>query len=130
MRKTIPPELEGEYIIRVMDSPDGSNGFVVYDDDDFANVYVNARLNKAGQHKAADHEMEHIINDDIHNDDDIKTIEARANNRATQLKSIPRLMKARDLMPKKPKMKLTRRQTEILKQCLNTLDAAYFKGIE
>ena len=113
-----------------MDSPDGSNGFVVYDDDDFANVYVNARLNKAGQHKAADHEMEHIINDDIHNDDDIKTIEARANNRATQLKSIPRLMKARDLMPKKPKMKLTRRQTEILKQCLNTLDAAYFKGIE
>lgn len=132
-RKTIPPELEGEYLIRVMDLPDGSRGFVLYDDDDFANVYVNARLNDVARKKAADHEMEHVINDDIHNDDDIRAVEARADGFDRRLREIPRLMKARDLMPPSPsrkKVKLSPRQIEALKRCIASLDDAYFKGIE
>ena len=120
----IPIEFEGEYIVRVMDLPDGSNGFVVYDDDDFANVYVNARLNRSGQKKALDHEMTHIINDDIHNDDAIHVAEARASSR---LKSIPRLMKARDLIKPepvkpKPRVRLTNYQLVTLRRCIRVLD--------
>ena len=74
----IPTRLEGEYIVRVTDMPDGSKGCVVYDSDDFANVYINARLNREQQAKEFWHEMRHIINDDIGNDDDIQTVEHRA----------------------------------------------------
>ena len=133
MRKMIPPELEGEYLIRVMDLPDGSRGFVVYDDDDFANVYVNARLNNVLQHKTADHEIDHISNDDIHSNEDIRAIEARVAGFDRKLRAIPRLMKARDLMPPKPprkNVKLSPRQIEALKRCIVSLDTAYFRDIE
>lgn len=78
MKRTLT-EIEGEYIIRVMDLPICSKGFVVYDDNDFANVYINARYSHSTQTKAIKHEIDHIIHDDIHNQDDIRTIEARAN---------------------------------------------------
>lgn len=95
----IPPELEGEFIIRIMDMPECLNGMVKYDENDFANIYVNARLNTEGRRKAADHELTHVINDDIHNDDDIRTIEARADGLPFPLKPIPHLMRACDLLP-------------------------------
>lgn len=78
MKRTLT-EIEGEYIIRVMDLPTCSKGFVVYDDNDFANVYINARYSHSTQAKAIKHEIDHIIHDDIHNQDDIRTIESRAN---------------------------------------------------
>ena len=96
---TIPPEFEGEYTIRVMDMPLTSPGFVMYDDDDHANVYLNARYNRETNEGTADHEMIHVINDDIHNDDPIEVIEARADGLPSLLKSIPHLMRASDLLP-------------------------------
>ena len=95
MRKTIPPELEGEYVIRVMDLPVSSKGFVIYDDDDFANVYINARMNNETQHIASDHEIDHMIYDDIHNNDDIRTIEARADGKAIPV--LPAMRRASEL---------------------------------
>lgn len=106
-KMTIPPELEGEYIIRVMDLPDGSRGFILYDDDDFANIYINAHLSHEGQRKTTGHEFVHLLNDDIHNDDDIKVIEARANGKGDIFKAIPKLMKARDLIPPSARAAIT-----------------------
>lgn len=94
----IPPELEGEYIIRVMDMPECLNGMVKYDESDFANIYVNAKLNAEARQKAADHELTHVINDDIHNDDPIEVIESRADTHATPRHRLPRLFKAIDLL--------------------------------
>jgi len=127
-KMTIPPELEGEYIVRVIDTPDCAHGFVIYDDDDFANVYVNARLNRESQRDAADHEMTHVINDDIHSAEGIRTVEARADGRRRKL---PKLFKARDLLPPKPKPKptLTPYQLRILKQAVAELDAAMHETI-
>ena len=95
----IPPELEGEYIIRVMDMPECLNGMVKYDENDFANIYVNAKLNAEARQKAADHELTHVINDDIHNSDPIEVIEARADVQATPRHRITPLFKASDLLP-------------------------------
>ena len=132
-KKMIPPELEGEYTIRVMDMPLTPPGFVMYDDDDHANVYLNARYNRETNKNTADHEMIHVINDDIHNDDSIEVVEARADGKAAKLKSIPCLMKARDLMPKpkpqpvpKPRVQLSPHQAAVLFRAISNLDSLFF----
>lgn len=99
----IPPEIEGEYIIRVMDMPECLNGMVKYDENDFATVYVNAKLNAEARQKAADHELTHVINDDIHNSDPIEVIESRADANATP-HHLPKLFKASDLLPPSPSL--------------------------
>lgn len=127
----IPHELEGEYIIRVMDMPECLNGMVKYDEDDFANIYVNAKLNTRARQRAADHELTHIINDDIHNADDIRTVESRADARTAKLKSIPTLKKARDLIPQPPaapkrKIDLSPRQAAVIFSAISDLDRFIF----
>ena len=97
---TIPPELEGEYTVRVIDMPDCSPGFILYDDDDHANIYLNARYNRESNANTADHELAHILNDDFHNTDDIRTVETRADGHFVPSKPIPNLIRARDLIPK------------------------------
>ena len=96
---TIPPEFEGEYTVRIVDMPVASPGLVLFDDDDHANVYLNARYNRETNENTADHELIHLLNDDIHNDDDIRTVEARADGLPAPLKSLPHLIKASDLLP-------------------------------
>lgn len=151
-KMTIPPELEGEYTIRVMDMPLTSPGFVMYDDDDHANVYLNARYNRETNEGTADHELTHVVNDDIHNDAPIEVIEARADGLPAPLKSIPRLMRARDLIPPSPSLpdqkkevpvpppteedassvpihrpSLSPHQATVLFRAINDLDAWFFK---
>lgn len=99
-KTTIPPELEGEFTIRVMELPLTSPGFVMYDEDDHANVYLNSRYNQETNENTADHEITHIENDDLHNDDPIDVIEARADGIPAPLRSIPNLVRARDLVKK------------------------------
>jgi len=139
----IPPELEGEYIIRVMDMPECLNGMVKYDENDFANVYVNAKLNAEARQKAADHELTHVINDDIHNDDPIEVIESRADAHATPRHRLPPLFKASDLlqqMPhvaaastpprsqtKPPAPQLSPHQTAVLLRAISDLDDWLFR---
>ena len=111
--KQIPPELEGEYIVRIVDMPEFMNGMVKYDGDDFANIYVNAHLNEESRRKAADHELTHVVNDDLHNDDPIEVVEARADGLPAPLKSIPRLMRARDLIPPSPSLPDQKKETPV-----------------
>lgn len=111
---TIPPEFEGEYTVRIVDMPVASPGFVLFDDDDHANVYLNARYNRETNENTADHELIHILNDDIHNSDDIRTVEARADGHTANTTPLPRLMKARDLLPQS--QKLPRRSEEVARR--------------
>lgn len=104
MKKRIPTELEGEYTIRLVDLPVAAHGFVTYDDDDFANIYINARLSHDMQRETAEHEIDHVINDDIHSEADIRTIEHRADHNARkegEVSRLPKLIKASEL-PNKP----------------------------
>ncbi len=96
MTKRTLLDLEGEYAIRLMDMPPHAHGIVVYDDEGFANVYINAHLTAAQQKDAADHELDHIAHDDINSDEDIRAVEARAD----LTRAIPALKRAADLVPK------------------------------
>ena len=97
---SLPSELEGEVTIRVVDDmPIASPGFVIYDETGHCNVYLNGRYNHESNMQTADHELRHILNDDFFNDDDIHTVESRADAHATGFHRLPRLFKASDLLP-------------------------------
>lgn len=97
-------ELEGEYAIRLKDMPPHARGIVIYDDDGFANVYINSRLTAAQQRDAADHELDHIAHDDINTDEDIRAVETRASGLKSRLPAsiLPYLKRASDLLPPRP----------------------------
>lgn len=131
MKRRIPIEFEGEYAIRVMDMPLGAKGCIIYDDDDFANIYLNARYNRETNVASADHEIVHMLEDDIHNTDDIRTVEARASRRTVRLSAIPQLMRARDLLPKPAAVEPARPavspyQARVIRECLSELDRFLF----
>ena len=65
-------------IVRLIDLPAAVGGLVAVDEDGFNNIYINARWGYKGQRRAYKHEVTHIDNDDAHNADDIRTVEARA----------------------------------------------------
>lgn len=101
----LPTELEGEVTIRIVDGmPVASPGFVVYDETGHYNVYLNGRYNHESNMQTADHELRHILNDDFFNDNDIRTVESRADAHATRPHSLPKLFKARDLLPPSPSL--------------------------
>lgn len=74
----IPTKLLGNYCVREIDLPCTCYGFVLFDPDDFASIYINARLTSAWKRRVFWHEVRHILNDDIHNGDSIRYIEKRA----------------------------------------------------
>lgn len=65
-------------VVRLIDLPAAVGALVAVDEDGFNNIYVNARWGYNGQRRAYKHEVTHIENDDAHNADDIRTVEARA----------------------------------------------------
>ena len=70
--------IEGaDYFVRVIDFPDGVNrvGFVLLNSDGTYSVYINARASAYAQKKAMRHEFNHMANDDLYGDKDIRTIE-------------------------------------------------------
>ena len=64
-----------EFSIRLMDLPHTVKGFVALDEDGFANIYINSRLSREEQRKAARHEINHLQNNDFYNDADIASVE-------------------------------------------------------
>ena len=85
--------------VRVVDLPVDCGGMVSMSSDGHYSIFLNARLSHAAQQKKFNHEIAHIENDDFNNDDDIRTVEARADGLPSPLKSIPHLMRASDLLP-------------------------------
>ena len=114
-----------EYAVRVMDLPVSVGGFVTESPDGFLNIYINARHTSAKQKKSFRHEMTHGENDDLHSQEPLAVIEARADGADVRLKAIPHLMRARDLLPPPPKPeppRLTPRQLAVIRRALADLD--------
>ena len=155
MKIELPPELEGEYTIRVMDLPTSSPGFVICDEDNHYNIYLNARYTRESNAETAAHELAHAINDDFTNADPIQTVESRAASQCFPIsmgkcpegaigRSIPPLLRASDMprkshvaalikrhvppVPPPPRspVPLTPYQSSLLLRCIRDLDACFF----
>lgn len=59
---------DDEYRVRLADLPPGVKAMTCLSEDGFANVYVNARLNREQQWNAMLHELRHLMRDDAYND--------------------------------------------------------------
>ena len=112
-----------EYAVRLMDLPADVGGFIAESPDGFKNIYINARHSWAGQRRTYRHELCHADYDDLHSNEPLEVVEARADGADLRLQSIPKLCRARDLMPKPPPPPLTRRQQVVLRNALAELDA-------
>ena len=70
--------IEGiDYFMRLMDFPKEVNrvGFVLLNSDGTYSVYLNSRASEAQKRKAMRHEYDHMANDDLYGDKDIRNIE-------------------------------------------------------
>lgn len=94
-------EIPDDCTIRTINLPTAVGGTICESPDGHINIYLNARLTREGQEEALDHELEHYYNDDLHNDEDIETIERRADHQ----KPVAQLVLARDLPKAKPRPK-------------------------
>ena len=117
-----------EYAVRLLDLPEGVGGFVTESPDGFLNIYINARHSWHGQCRSFRHGLRHAEEDDLHSDEPLAVIEARADGTDVRLKAIPHLMHARDLLPPPPKPeppRLTPRQLAVIRRALADLDNIY-----
>ena len=84
---------EDEYTIRLVDMPVAQGGMISESPDGHINIYINARLSHDGQRRAAKHEFDHMVNDDLHNGKSIREVEGHC--------PLPKLIRASDLKPRK-----------------------------
>ena len=123
-----------EYAVRLLDLPVGVGGMITESPDGFINVYINARHGHDRQMRSLDHELNHAENDDIHSTDPLAVIEARADGVDPKLKAIPKLVKARDLVPPLEPVpepeppRLTPRQISVVINALSELDRCFFSA--
>ena len=71
--------IEGiDFFVRLVDFPIGCacNGMVLLNDDGTYSVYINARASEAQKKKAMRHEYDHMANDDLYGDKDIRDVES------------------------------------------------------
>ena len=148
-----------EYAVRVMDLPVSVGGFVTESPDGFLNIYINARHGWRGQRRSFRHELRHAEDDDLRSSEPLDVIEARADQKPSpggeggrrpgevpvRLSTIPHLMRARDLLPKRLPMSkkaarpepvtdavprsrpsITPRQAAVLLGAIAELDRWYF----
>lgn len=92
--------IDGEYTVRLIDMPVRAGGMISESPDGHLNIYINARHSYKKQRKSFKHELNHAENDDLHSDEDIQTIEARADGLPETLRGIPHLFRASDLLPR------------------------------
>lgn len=129
-------KIPDDAIVRLIDLPPGIGGAVMEDEDGYISIYVNSRHGYYAQLDDLDHELAHIENDDLHNDDPIEVIEARADANATSHR-LPPVFKAIDLLPPQnpvaaapepprpepnPTATLSPHQTAVLLRAISDLD--------
>ena len=130
--------------------PEGVGGFITESPDGFLNIYINARHSREGQRRSCRHELRHAENDDLHSTEPLEVIEARADGVDPRLKAIPKLLRARDLIPQSLPLQgkvarpqavteevvsrpapqpLTPHQARVLAGCITELDRWLFSGV-
>lgn len=62
-------------IVRLLDLPCSVKAVTALDEDGCANIYINSKLSREEQQKAAKHELAHVSRDDFHNTTDIYACE-------------------------------------------------------
>lgn len=69
--------IEGvDYFVRFVDFPNCKcNGALMLNPDGTYSVYINARASEAQKRKAMRHEYDHMANDDLYGDKDIREVE-------------------------------------------------------
>lgn len=67
---------EDEYRVYLVKLPASIHGAVRVDKDGFPSIYINNDLSPKAKKAAFDHEMRHIINDDLYNSKTIQEVEA------------------------------------------------------
>ena len=120
--------------VRLADLPYDVGGFVSESPDGHLNIYLNARLSSLKNKRSARHELKHIAEDDLHSARTIYAVEGASERSIDVCASIPGVMRAVDLLPKKapeirpkagpPLKRLTPWQKAMLARCLAGLDAA------
>ena len=134
-----------DYTVRLVDDlPASVGGFISASPDGHLNIYLNARHSREGQRRAYGHELRHAEHDDLHSTEPLEVIEARADGVDPRLKAIPKLLRARDLLPQSlPPMgkvarpqavtdevpaprPLTPYQARVLANCITELDRCFF----
>lgn len=124
--------------VRLADLPYDVGGFVSESPDGHLNIYLNARLSSLKNKRSARHELKHIAEDDLHSARTIYAVEGASERSADVCASIPGVMRAVDLLPKKapevrpkagpPLKRLTPWQKAMLARCLAGLDGALEKS--
>lgn len=94
-----PFPMPDSYTVRLIDMPVRKGGMISEDPDGHINVYINARLSSTGQHTAAYHEWRHWLDDDLHNDKDIREVEGEGSP-PRKARALPPMKRARDLIPR------------------------------
>jgi hypothetical protein len=125
-----------DYAVRLLDLPASVGGFIRESPDGFTNIYINARHTQEKQRRSYRHELRHAENDDLHSTEPLEVIEARADGVDPRLKTIPKLVKARDLVPppgpvpeSKPEpSRLSFRQLSVVINALSELDRCFFNA--
>lgn len=74
----------GDVFVRMVDLPHRIGATTVEDENGDYNLYINVRYGANGQHKAYEHEMDHIDNDDFRNGIPLITCESRARKAARE----------------------------------------------
>lgn len=64
-----------DYVIRVIPLPKRINGFVTYDDEARANIYINENISDELKLEAFNHELRHVWLNDAFREDDIRSVE-------------------------------------------------------
>lgn len=69
---------DSDFVIRLIPLPRRVNGFVAYDSDARANIYINSELDISAQMEAVRHELDHVFRCDAYGDASIFSIEQEA----------------------------------------------------
>ena len=70
-------KLPDNCIVRLMDLPCKVGALVSVDEEGISNIYLNSRLSRESQRENLRHEIEHIENDDVNNNMNIREVESR-----------------------------------------------------
>lgn len=125
-----------DYAVRLLDLPEGVGGFINESPDGYLNIYINARHGHDRQLRSLRHELRHAEHDDLHSTESLDVIEDRADGMDPKLKAIPKLVKARDLVPPPEPVpepepeppRLTPRQISVVINALSELDRCFFNA--
>lgn len=64
-----------DFVIRVIPLPATINGFVTYDEEARANIYINTNIDEEKQKHTVLHELRHVERDDVSMEIDIQQAE-------------------------------------------------------